>query len=256
MVLYQEKVLSTQNLLFAEWAIFSFYQKGIEAFDKTSFIKAGYPNNTHDRVQEIRDNEAGHLRIFQGQISDTSLKPGACKYQYPFHDPESFMVLSTFIEIASMAFLTGVVQMARLPASQGAMTAIAALETRYESFHTPTRSLDLTNGLVIEGSSPKENPVHPNPRQSLPSLNVSPIHRTLTSGSTIAFNFADNDNLPRFEKDHQYYVTFFHGPWNTTIPIDTKEWSKKKTIDVKIPEAFESRGIIIAVMTDTIGTPT
>ncbi|KAF5635885.1 1-phosphatidylinositol-4 5-bisphosphate phosphodiesterase 1 [Fusarium sp. NRRL 52700] len=76
--------------------------QGVEAFNKTSFVDAGYPNTTYDRV--IRDNEASHLRIFQYQILDTSLKPGACKYQYPFNDPESFLVLSTFIEIASMAF--------------------------------------------------------------------------------------------------------------------------------------------------------
>ncbi|KAH7234646.1 uncharacterized protein BKA55DRAFT_666871 [Fusarium redolens] len=173
-----------QNLLSAEWAIFSFYQQGVEAFDKTSFAKAGYPNTTYDRIQEIRDNEA-----------------------------ESFLVLSTFIEIASMAFLTGLVQIAKLPASQ--------------VFPYANQILDLTNGFVIKGSCPNENPVYPNPRQGLPSLN-----------------------------DRQYYTTFFYGTWNTTIPIDTKDWPKKKIIDVKIPESFESRGIIIAVVTDTIGAPT
>lgn len=264
-----------QNLLSAEWAIFSFYQQGVEAFNKTSFVEAGYPNTTYDRIQEIRDNEAGHLRIFQDQISDTSLKPGACKYQYPFNDPGSFLVLSTFIEIASMAFLTGLVQMAKLPASQGAMTAIAAVETRHEvwslmdvwnvnPFSGPSDTvfpyanqiLDLTNGFVIKGSCPKENPVYPNPRQGLPSLTVSPVHKTLTPGSTIVFNFTHNDDLPKFKKSHQYYTTFFHGPWNITMPIDTKSWPERKIIDVKIPETFESRGIIIAVVTDTIGAPT
>ncbi|KAF5248707.1 hypothetical protein FANTH_5777 [Fusarium anthophilum] len=264
-----------QNLLSAEWAIFSFYQQGVETFNKTSFVEAGYPNTTYDRIQEIRDNEAGHLRIFQDQISDTSLKPGACKYQYPFDNPESFLVLSTFIEIASMTFLTGLVQMAKLPASQGAMTAIAAVETRHEvwslmdiwnvnPFSGPSDTvfpyanqiLDLTNGFVIKGSCPKENPIYPNPRQGLPSLNVSPVHKTVTPGSTITFKFTDNDKLPKFEKYHQYYTTFFHGPWNITIPIDTRDWPQKKIIDVKIPEAFESRGIIIAVVTDTVGAPT
>ncbi|KAF4493252.1 1-phosphatidylinositol-4,5-bisphosphate phosphodiesterase 1 [Fusarium agapanthi] len=123
-----------QNLLSAEWAIFSFYQWGLETFNKAAFVEAGYPNTTYDRIQEIRDNEAGHLRIFQDQISDTSLKPGACKYQYLFNNPDSFLVLSTFIEIASMAFLTGLVQMAKLPGSQDAMTAIAAVKTRHETF--------------------------------------------------------------------------------------------------------------------------
>ncbi|KAF5591024.1 stress response rds1p [Fusarium subglutinans] len=241
-----------QNLLSAEWAIFSFYQQG-----------------------EIRDNEAGHLRIFQDQISDTSLKPGSCKYQYPFNDPESFLVLSTFIEIASMTFLTGLVQMAKLPTSQGAMTAIAAVETRHEvwslmdiwnvnPFSGPSDTvfpyanqiLDLTNGFVIKGSCPKENPIYPNPRQGLPSLNISPVHKTVTPGSTITFKFTDNDKLPKFEKYHQYYTTFFHGPWIIAIPIDMRDWPQKNIIDVKIPEAFESRGIIIAVVTDTVGAPT
>ncbi|KAF9772862.1 hypothetical protein IL306_009405 [Fusarium sp. DS 682] len=264
-----------QNLLSAEWIIFSFYQQGVEAFNKTSFIKAGYPNTTYYRIQEIRDNEAGHLRIFQDLISETSLKPGACKYQYPFHDPESFLALATFIEISSMAFLTGLVQMAKLPSSQGAMTAIAATETRHEAwslidiwnvnpfagpadtvFPYANQILDLTNGFVIQGSCPKENPAYPNPRQGLPSLNVRPIHKTVTPGSTIAFNFTDNDTLPKFKKNCQYYTAFFHGPWNITVPIDTKDWPEKKIIDVRIPDAFESRGIIIAVVTDTVGAPT
>ncbi|KAH7147547.1 hypothetical protein DER46DRAFT_514200 [Fusarium sp. MPI-SDFR-AT-0072] len=264
-----------QNLLSAEWGIFSFYQQGVEAFNKTSFINTGYPNTIYDRIQEIRNNEAGHLRIFQDQISETSLKPGACKYQFPSHDPESFLLLSTFIEIASMAFLTGLVQMAKLPASQGALTVIAAVETRHEvwslmdiwnvdPFSGPSDTvfpyanqiLDLTNGFVIEGSCPKENPVYPNPHRGLPSLNVSPIHKAVLPGNTIAFNFTDNDNLPTFKKAQQYYATFFHGAWNITTPIDTKDWPVKRLIDVKIPEAFESRGIIIAVVADTLGAPT
>jgi hypothetical protein len=260
-----------QNLLSAEWVIFSFYQQGVESFNKTSFTDAGYPNTTYDRIQEIRDNEAGHLRIFQDKISETSLKPGACKYQFPFHDAVSFLALVTFIEISSMAFLTGLVQEAKLPASQDAMMAIAETESRHETwslidvwnanpfagpsdtvFPYANQILDTTNVFIVNGSCPKENPTYPNPRQGLPLLQTIPIKKSVEPGSVVALNFT---GTPNFKEDRQYYTTFFHGPWNITVPIETKEWPKKE-IAVEIPSAFENRGIIIAVVTDTIGAPT
>ena len=53
-----------QNLLSAEWLIFEFYQQGIEYFSDEDFVAAGLPANTHRRLLEIRNNEAGHLRLF------------------------------------------------------------------------------------------------------------------------------------------------------------------------------------------------
>ncbi len=69
-----------QNLLSAEWAIFSFYRAGVEAFNTGAFAAAGFPNSTYATIMSIHDNEAGHLHIFQNEISATSVKPGACRY--------------------------------------------------------------------------------------------------------------------------------------------------------------------------------
>ena len=68
-----------QNLLSAEWVVYNFYQAGVEAFNASSFVAQGFPNNTYERIMSIRDNEAGHLRIFQNAISSNSIKPGPCK---------------------------------------------------------------------------------------------------------------------------------------------------------------------------------
>ena len=54
-----------QNLISAEWAVFNFYQQGVEAFNESTFTALGFPNTTYQRIYEIRDNEAGHVRIFQ-----------------------------------------------------------------------------------------------------------------------------------------------------------------------------------------------
>lgn len=58
-----------QNLLAAEWVVYSFYQQAVETFNSSSFVDLGVPNTTYDRIREIRDNEAGHLNIFY-RVSD------------------------------------------------------------------------------------------------------------------------------------------------------------------------------------------
>lgn len=262
-----------QNLLSAEWVIFSFYQHAVEMFNASSFIHAGYPNRTYDRVQEIRNNEAGHLRIFQEQISGTSLKPGPCKYQFPFNDAQSFLALATVIEISSITFLTGLVQMAKLETSQGAMTAVAAVETRHETwslidiwqanpfvgpsdtvFPYANQILDITNAFIVPGSCPQENPTYPSPRQNLPRMSPASNTKSLKPGSNLSLNFTDPTNQPIFNKGKKYFVTFFHGVTNITVPIDTAHWPEREIV-VRIPREFEARGIIIAVLTDTIGAP-
>ncbi|KAI1322244.1 ferritin-like domain-containing protein [Xylariaceae sp. FL0255] len=259
-----------QNLLSAEWIIFSFYQKAVEMFNTTAFVEAGYPNNTYERVQSIRDNEAGHLRIFQNQISATSIKPGACEYTFPFDDPISFLALTTVLEISSMAFLTGLVESAQLPASHAAMVAIAEVETRHEvwsliniraedPFSGPADTvypyanqiLDTTNAYVVPGSCPSLNPEYPSPRQGLPLLSAAAGTKSLTPGSTITLAFPTG--APAFEAGKQYYAVFFHAVENISVPIDT---SNPKAISVTIPAAFETKGVIVACLADEKDAPT
>ena len=121
-----------QNLLSAEWAVFNFYQQGVEAFNDSVFIDLGFSNTTYQRLTEIRDNEAGHLRIFQDSISAASIKPGACKYEYGFNNAMDFLALQNIIEVSSMAFLTGLAQQAKALSTVGALAAIGQTETRHE----------------------------------------------------------------------------------------------------------------------------
>lgn len=52
-----------QQLLHAEWGVVAFYQYAVDHFTLEDFTKLGFPNDTMDRLQEIRNNEAGHLNI-------------------------------------------------------------------------------------------------------------------------------------------------------------------------------------------------
>lgn len=258
-----------QNLLAAEWVIFSFYQAGAEIFNESSFTALGVPNTTYQRILEIRNNEAGHLRIFQNQISANSIKPGACKYQFPITGPESFLALSTLIEISSMAFLTGLVQQAQLNSSRGAITAIGEVESRHNTwslidiwnvspftgpadtvFPYANEILDTTNGFVVPGSCPKNNPPYPYPSQRLPTLTASSNTTSLTPGSQIGLNFSNPENQPTFEQGQDYYVVFFHGVDNVTVPLNPND------LNVIVPTQFETKGVIIAVVADTPGAPT
>ena len=121
-----------QNLLGAEWAVFSFYQQGVESLNQSVFTELGLPNTTYERIIEIRDNEAGHLRIFQDSISPNSIKPGPCEYEFPWETAEDYLALQNFIEVSSMAFLTGLVQQAKTLQTAGALVAIGETEARHE----------------------------------------------------------------------------------------------------------------------------
>ena len=263
-----------QNLLSAEWIIFSFYQAGVETFDTSSFTDLGFPNTTYERIMEIRDNEAGHLRIFQDEISPTSLKPGACRYEFPFgNDPAEFLALSTLIEIASMAFLTGLVQQATTNSIRAALTAVSQVETRHEvwslleawgtnPFSGPSDTvfpyanevLDVTNQFVIPDSCPSINPEYPNPSQHLPALGVASDTLSITPGSMVQLNFTQANNQPRFDHGHQYYLVFYHGINVISVAVDTDKWPEDP-VSVEIPR-FDDKGVIIAVMARDEGAPT
>ncbi len=136
-----------QNLLSAEWAVFSFYQQGVEAFNESSFTDLGLPNTTYQRITEIRDNEAGHLRIFQDSISSASLKPGPCSYEYRWKDAAEFLALQNIIEVSSMAFATGLAQQAKEKSTIGTLVAVGETESRHEV--TPFTYLSLEYKIVL-----------------------------------------------------------------------------------------------------------
>ena len=263
-----------QNLLAAEWIIFEFYQQGIERFTSQDFVKAGMPETTHSRLMEIRNNEAGHLRIFQNQISPTSIKPGACKYKFPLSDARAYLGFMTVMEISSMAFLTGLVQQANLDFNKGALAAISQTETRHEVwalmdvwkmtpfagpadtvFPYANQILYSTHGLVVPDSCPPENPEYPTPLQVLPDLWAMRDTKSIDPGSTITLYFPDKENLPVFDDDTQYYAVFFHSVHNISVPINT-EGFPERPIDVTIPAVFEPRGIMVALLADEEGAPT
>ncbi|EAQ88522.1 hypothetical protein CHGG_05141 [Chaetomium globosum CBS 148.51] len=262
-----------QNLLAAEWIIFDFYQQGIERFTDDDFKRIGMPNNTRRRLLEIRNNEAGHLRIFQNQISPTSIKPGPCEYIFPLTDPLSYLTFMTVIEISSMAFLTGLVQMADNEWNQGLIAGISQTEARHEAwilidiwktnpfagpaetvFPYANQILYSTHGLVVPGSCPPENPEYPYPLQRLPALFATPDTKSLAPGATITLAFTDEDNQPVFDPDTQYYAVFTHSVNNISVPIDT-EGFPERPITVTIPAAFETNGVIVALIADQLGAP-
>lgn len=257
-----------QNLLSAEWAIFSFYQQGVELFNTSSFTALGLPNTTYDRVQEIRDNEAGHLAIFMSQISSNSLKPGPCKYAFGVTNAESFVVTLTLLEIASMAFLTGLVQNAKTDVTRGALTAIGETESRHNtwalmdlwgsnpfggpsdtSFPYANEILDTTNQFIIPGSCPQANPPYPYPNQHLPQFTYnSKTNSSLTSGTEIQYVFTTPP--PAWKDGTTYYAVFFHGVLNMSMPFNTK------TNTTMIPDFELNKGLIVGVIADTSGAPT
>jgi hypothetical protein len=210
----------------------------------------------------IPGSEAGHLRIFQDQISNHSLNPGPCKYEFGFNKPtpKTFLALQVYIEVSSMAFLTGLSRQANLTISKSAHMSIVKVETGHnvwsllDVFNTSPFSgpadtvypyanqiLDTTNAFVVPGSCPKTNPVYPNPRQGLPLLAFNKNGTTARPGSKIHFVFSDADNQPWFEDENEYYAVFRGGLDAVSVPFD------RKTNRSTIPERSDPESSIIMV---------
>ncbi|KAF7936692.1 uncharacterized protein EAE97_008058 [Botrytis byssoidea] len=258
-----------QNLLAAEWAVFSFYQQGVEALNATSFTSIGFPNTTYDRLQEIRDNEAGHLRIFQDSISNTSIKPGACNYDFGWGTATEFLEMQVLIEVSSMAFAAGLVQQANLNVTKGALMVIGETETRHTtwalisvwgadpfagpidtSFPYANQILDSTNRFIVDGSCPSANPGYPSPSQHLPQLQTP---ENVTGGGNLTFVYekgSDGAEMPVFEEGKDYYAVFFHGLEIISVPYNVA------TNSTTFPSELELKGIILAVIADELDAPT
>ncbi|MCJ1238351.1 hypothetical protein MMC14_006340 [Varicellaria rhodocarpa] len=256
-----------QNLLAVEWIVFYFYQQGVEAFNASSFTTAGYPNSTYDRLLEIRDNEAGHLRIFQDSITSNSIKPGPCQYDYGFTDVGSFLGLQILIEYTSQAFLTGLTQQAQLNVTKGAIVAISQVETRHAtwalldiwntnpfvgpsdtSFPYANQILDLTHLFLVNGSCPPENPAYPIPSQHLPRLDYAQNTTSLNPGDEIQFTIGSP--APAFANGTDYFAVFIHGVFNITVPYDVESGT------ATYPGVIEDRGVTIVLIADESGAPT
>jgi hypothetical protein len=255
-----------QNLLAAEWAIFNFYQKAVEMFDESTFTDVGLPATTYDRIQEIRDNEAGHLVLFRDNISGNSVKPGPCQYRFGLTDAKSFVATMTLLEIASMAFLSALVQEAHTNATRGALVAIAATETRHEtwalmdlwganplggpadtSFPYAHQILYTTNQFVVPGSCPPANPPYPNPAQKIAQFTYdAKTESALTSGTEVRFLFT---TPPPVWEDREYWAVFFHGLARVSVLFDVE----KNT--TRIPDFDLNKGVIICVIADTPDAP-
>ncbi|MCJ1449897.1 hypothetical protein MMC28_000225 [Mycoblastus sanguinarius] len=258
-----------QNLMGAEWAIYAFYQYGVETFNQSAFVAAGYPPQTYQRIIEIRDNEAGHARIFGEQISNASVKPALCQYQFGISSPTAYLAAHTIVEISSMAFLTGLILQAKLDSSKEALVAIAEVESRHEAwglidiwqtspfagpvdtvFPYANQILSTTKVFVVPGSCPAGNPDYPLPDQNLPALSYAEKSTTLLPGSPITFAFSNPANQPVFKASKSYYAVYFHGLLNITEPFDPK------TNASTIPSEFEAKGLFLMVISDTPGAPT
>lgn len=259
-----------QNLLAAEWIIFSFYQQGVETFNHSAFVDSGFPPETYERIREIRDNEAGHLRIFQNQISSNSIKPGPCQYSFGFYDAQSFLALQTVIEVGSMAFLTGLELQAQNNASKGALMAVAQTETRHNTwslisnwrvdpFAGPVDTfypyadqiLQSTNEWVIDGSCPRENPPYPYPQQALIPLAIDKNRTpTILPGSSLSVTSQKSYQGTLFGNDTDYYAVFLHGLSNTTQPFHAHNLS------TTVPVQFEQKGVFAMVIATEKSAPT
>ncbi|EME48270.1 hypothetical protein DOTSEDRAFT_60592 [Dothistroma septosporum NZE10] len=259
-----------QQLMAAEWTIVYFYKRAVEIFTADDFTKLGFANTTYDRIQEIRDNEVGHVNIMAGLISDNAIKPGPCKYTYNFTTPLEFLAMQTVIEVGGTAFLPGLISEASTKSGQSTLAAITEVELRHNSFSLidiwksnpfsgpadtvypyPLQILSGSAFNIVPGSCPKENPPFPRPENVKPLMQINSTKSKGRPGEEIEAIFPIPQQQPRFEDGKEYYAVFFHALSNITCKYDVQ----KRTATV--PDVFDKgKGVIIVVISDEPGAPT
>ncbi|KAB8239557.1 uncharacterized protein BDW43DRAFT_295956 [Aspergillus alliaceus] len=238
---------SLWNVIPGEPSLFKTY-----GFKKTP-LATNYTRVIPPRIAEMRDNEAGHIRIFQSQISNTSIKPGPCEYNFGFENkPDVFLTLQVLNISKSTLMAVG-----QVGTRHNVWSLIDVWNTSPFSGPSDTaypyanRILDSTNAFIVPGSCPRQNPEHLSPRQNLPPLAFSKNGTGARPGSEIQLVFSDPDNQPQFDESREYYVVFYHGLNVISLPFDTR--TNSSTISAQ----FDSQlGVIIVNVADQPGAPT
>ncbi|KAF2170648.1 hypothetical protein M409DRAFT_19463 [Zasmidium cellare ATCC 36951] len=254
-----------QSLAAAEWTILDFYNSALRRFKSEDFTELGFPNDTFDRIQEIRNNEAGHVQITLDMISDASTKPGPCQYNCNISTPMEFITRQTLIEASGPAFLPGLTSQAKEPRSQGVITSLSQIEVRHGTWSTmalfnanpftgpadtlypyPMQILSQVAAYIIPGSCPKNNPPFPNPPQRAATMISNPPFPQ--AGDEVQFVFPVPQQQPKFEEGKEYYVVYFHALGNLTRRFDVESGKSR------IPAEFDKgKGVIIAAIADEEG---
>lgn len=257
-----------QSLASAEWTITYFYQDAIRRFKSEDFTKLGFPDDTFDRLQEIRNNEVGHVKITTDMISDASVKPGPCRYNFNISSAMEFIIRQTLIEASGPAFLPGLTSQAKESRSQGVLTSLSQIEVRHGTWSTmslfganpftgpadtlypyPMQILSQVSQYIIPGSCPKHNPPFPNPPQRAVTMTSNPPFPQ--SGDEVQFVFPVPQLQPKFQPGKEYHAVYFHALGNITGKFDTKSGRSR------IPGEFDKgKGVIVAVVADQPGAPT
>lgn len=257
-----------QSLASAEWTIAHFYDFAIRKWNADTFVKLGFPNNTYDRLQEIRDNEVGHVQITLDMISDASTKPGPCEYEFNISSPMEFIIRQTLIEASGPAFLPGLTSQARESRSQGVLTSLSQVEVRHGTWSAmslfnanpftgpadtlypyPMQILSQVAAYIVPGSCPKANPPFPNPPQRAATMVSHPPFPQ--AGDDVQFLFPVPSLQPEFESGKEYFVVYFHALGNITRKFDTKDGRSR------VPGEFDKgKGVIVAVIADVPGATT
>lgn len=128
-----------------------------------------------------------------------------------------------------MALLTGHELQANSDLARGALVAIAATETRHNTwsliynwkaspfagpsdtcFPYANQILDYTGTWVVSNSCPSENPVYPYPRKGLPSLSAAGS-KSVQPGANLILSVHGVEEPLEFQRNKTYYAVFFQG---------------------------------------------
>jgi hypothetical protein len=174
-----------------------------------------------------------------------------------------------FIEAGSLAFLSGLIQVAQLNATKAALVAVAQVESRHSTWSLsfgfgadpftgpvetvypyPNQILATEDFWIIPGSCPAANPPYPIGGQDIPPLTYFPYVSDIRPGGALWLTYVNPNRTANIIPGKQYYSVTFHALYNITQPFNPVRGN------MTIPAEIEPRGMVVICIADEPGAPT
>ncbi|KAF8322753.1 ferritin-like domain-containing protein [Cantharellus anzutake] len=201
----------------------AFYTEGLKKYDAAAFRKAGFPDWVRERITQVAEHEATHVKSLEKKLGSAATQP--CTYQFPDTDAKSFVTLAGALEWGGASAYLGAISHLTDPDDITVAGSILATEARQAawinsaalkgfpwdgSFNTPLTADEVLG--IVQGffkTCPASNP----------KLIAAPFPSKLTVGKAVLGHNVAVTFTPPSGSTQQFYLALRSGLKTHVSPI-------------------------------------